>query len=195
MSLNDITPCYLHTLPYSKSLISPLTGNNVKVYKPTNIIHLNSKLLHSKKTYLAMILHTKVCAVKVYSAVRMCVTRICYHSASGQQLRYGQTDKKESKLEVKVRVSIESKENRVMKTGEQVNIFVGSEEISRVTTCKVLEAVITKDEIKRRISLGKPAMVNLIYIMKDSRVPTNTTVKMAQTMVFPAVLYRCRSGR
>lgn len=82
-----------------------------------------------------------------------------------------------------------------MKTGEQVNIFVGSEEISRVTTCKVLEAVITKDEIKRRISLGKPAMVNLIYIMKDSRVPTNTTVKLAQTMVFPAVLYRCRSGR
>jgi len=49
-----------------------------------------------------------------------------------------------------------------MKTGEQVNIFVGGEEISRVATCKVLEAVITKDEIKRRISLGKPVMANLI---------------------------------
>jgi len=31
-----------------------------------------------------------------------------------------------------------------MKTGEQVDIFVSGEEISRVTTCKVLEAVITK---------------------------------------------------
>jgi len=52
-------------------------------------------------------------------------------------------------MEVKVWVLIESKENRVMKIGEQVNIFVGGEEIRRVATCKFLEAVITKEMIKR----------------------------------------------
>lgn len=49
-----------------------------------------------------------------------------------------------------------------MKTGEQVKIFVGSEETNRVATCKSLRALINKDEIKKRISLGKPAMANFL---------------------------------
>jgi len=44
LSLNDITACYLLPSPHFKSLILLLTGNNIKVYKPTNMIHLNSKL-------------------------------------------------------------------------------------------------------------------------------------------------------
>lgn len=47
-----------------------------------------------------------------------------------------------------------------MKPGEQVKVFVGSEEINRVATSEFLRALINKGDIKKRISLGKPAMPN-----------------------------------
>jgi len=54
------------------------------------------------------------------------------------------------------------------------------------TSYKLLGALITsdgysKDEIKRRISLGKAAMVILARIMRDSGVATNTQVKLVQS--------------
>jgi hypothetical protein len=67
-----------------------------------------------------------------------------------------------------------------MKTGEQVNIFVGSEDISRLAICKFFGSLISEDEIKRKIILGKPGMANCTYSMKDSKVLTNTEVKSRQ---------------
>jgi hypothetical protein len=53
-----------------------------------------------------------------------------------------------------------------MSIGEQVNIFVYGKEISTITHYKFLAALIIndgyiKDEIKRRISLGKAATAKL----------------------------------
>jgi hypothetical protein len=58
------------------------------------------------------------------------------------------------------------KKTSVMNTEEQVNILAHGKEISTITSCKFLVALITndgytKDEIKRRISLGKVAMAKL----------------------------------
>jgi hypothetical protein len=49
----------------------------------------------------------------------------------------------------------------------------------------------TKEEIKRRISMGKTAMANLPKMMKDSGVSTDTKVKLVLIIVFPAVLCGC----
>jgi hypothetical protein len=91
-----------------------------------------------------------------------------------------------------------SKKTRVMSTGEQENIFVHSEKISTITGYEFSGALITndgytRDEIERRIALGKAAMAKLTKIMEDSTVSTNTKVKKVQTMVFPAVFYGCNS--
>jgi hypothetical protein len=85
-----------------------------------------------------------------------------------------------------------------MSTAEQGNISVDGEEIKTVTSYQFVRALITNDgyiheEIKRRISLGKPAIAKLIKIMKDSGVLTNTKVNLVQTIVFSAVLYECES--
>jgi len=50
----------------------------------------------------------------------------------------------------------------------------------------------TNEETKKRISLSKPAMAILAKIIKVLEVSTNKKVKLLQTTVFPAVLYRCK---
>jgi hypothetical protein len=76
-----------------------------------------------------------------------------------------------------------------MRTGEQVN----SEEISTVTSYTFLGALIanygyTKDEIKRRITLGKAAMAKLTQQFQPAP-------DLVQTIVFPAVLYGCETWK
>jgi hypothetical protein len=96
----------------------------------------------------------------------------------------------------KAGLKLNIKKTRVMSIGDQGNILVDGEEIRTITSYKFLGALITNDdyiydEIKRRISLGKAAMVKRTKIMKDSGVSTNTKVKLVQTIVFQ--LYGCES--
>ncbi|GFG34120.1 hypothetical protein Cfor_05576 [Coptotermes formosanus] len=64
------------------------------------------------------------------------------------------------------------KKTRVLSTGEQVNLLVDGQEISAVTSYKILGVLITntgysKHKIKRKIRLGRAAMAKLSKIMKD----------------------------
>jgi hypothetical protein len=49
-----------------------------------------------------------------------------------------------------------------------------------------------REELERRISLGKAAMSKLTKIVKGLGVPTSTEVKLVQAVVFPEVLDGCK---
>ena len=70
-----------------------------------------------------------------------------------------------------------------MVTVEKVSIISDGENSSKVTNYKILVVLITNDsytseETEKRISLTKPAMVNLTKITRDLEVSTNTKVKL-----------------
>ena len=48
-------------------------------------------------------------------------------------------------------------------------------------------------EIKRCLLLGKKAMANLDSILKSRDIPLSTKVRRVKAMVFPVVVYRCKS--
>ena len=48
-------------------------------------------------------------------------------------------------------------------------------------------------EIKRRLLLGRKAMINLDSILKSRDITFLTKVHLVKAMVFPVVLYRCES--
>jgi len=57
-----------------------------------------------------------------------------------------------------------------------------------------LASIITRDgykykEINRRLSIGRMAMTKLEKIMKDQDVKKATKIKIAETIIFPAVTY------
>ena len=48
-------------------------------------------------------------------------------------------------------------------------------------------------EIKRHLFLGKKAMTNLDSILKSRDITLPTMVHIVKAMVFPVVVYRCKS--
>ena len=48
-------------------------------------------------------------------------------------------------------------------------------------------------EIKRRLLLGRKAMTNLDSILKSRDITLPTKVRLVKTMVFPVVMYGCKS--
>ena len=48
-------------------------------------------------------------------------------------------------------------------------------------------------EIKRRLLLGRKAMTNLDSILKSRDITLRTKVHIVKAMVFPVVMYRCKS--
>ena len=48
-------------------------------------------------------------------------------------------------------------------------------------------------EIKRRLLLGRKAMINLDSILKSRDITLLTKVHLVKAMVFPAVMYGCES--
>ena len=63
-------------------------------------------------------------------------------------------------------------------------IFLGSK-ITVVGNCS--------HDIKRRLLLGRKAMINLDGILKSRDIVLLTKVHRAKAMVFPAVMYGCES--
>ena len=49
-------------------------------------------------------------------------------------------------------------------------------------------------EIKRRLLLGRKAMTNLDSILKSRDITLLTKVCVVKAMVFPVVMYGCKSG-
>ena len=63
-------------------------------------------------------------------------------------------------------------------------IFLGSKITADVDWCH---------EIKRRLLLGRKAMINLESILKSRDITLPTNVCLVKTMVFPVVMYGCES--
>ena len=49
------------------------------------------------------------------------------------------------------------------------------------------------NEIKRRLLLGREVMTNLDNILKSRDITLPTKVRLVKAMVFPVVIYRCKS--
>ena len=67
-----------------------------------------------------------------------------------------------------------------------------------VTDFVFLGSKITADgdcshEIKRCLLLGRKAMTNLDNILKNRDIPLLTKVHLVKAMIFPVVMYRCKS--
>ena len=67
-----------------------------------------------------------------------------------------------------------------------------------VTDFIFLDSKITADgdrshEIKRRLLLGRKAMINLENILKSRDITLPTEVRLVKVVVFPVVMYGCES--
>ena len=75
------------------------------------------------------------------------------------------------------------KKATVMSNVEKLNIFSGGEDICTITSYKFLVDFITNEsytneETKKRISLSKAPIANLIKIIKDLEVSTQHKIKL-----------------
>ena len=72
------------------------------------------------------------------------------------------------------------------------------ETMKTVTNFNFLGSRITADgdwshEIKRRLLLGRKAMINLDSILKSRDITLPTKPRLVKAMVFPVVMYGCES--
>ena len=75
---------------------------------------------------------------------------------------------------------------------------IDGEKMETVTDFIVLGSKITVDgdcnhEIKRRLLLGRKAIINLNSILKSSNITLLTKVCLVKALVFPVVMYGCES--
>ena len=75
---------------------------------------------------------------------------------------------------------------------------IDGETMDTVTDFTFLGSKITADgdcshEIKRRLLLGRKAMINLDTILKSKDITLPTKFNLVTAMVFPAVIYGCES--
>ena len=74
----------------------------------------------------------------------------------------------------------------------------GGETMERVSDFIFLGSKITADgdchhEIKRRLILGRKAMINLESIFKSRDITLPTKVRLVKALIFPVVMYGCES--
>ena len=75
---------------------------------------------------------------------------------------------------------------------------IDEETMETVTDFTFLGSKITADgdcshEIKRRLLLGRKAMINLDSILKSRDITLPTKVRLVEALVFPVVMYGCES--
>ena len=70
-------------------------------------------------------------------------------------------------------------------TVESVRLYLGGSKITADGDCS--------HEIKRRLLLGRKVMTNLDSIFKSIDVTLPTKVRLVKAMVFPVVIYGCKS--
>ena len=86
----------------------------------------------------------------------------------------------------------------IMASGPIISWQIDGETMERVTEFIFLGSKITADgdcshEIKRRLRLGRKAMTNLDSILKSRDITLLTKIHLVKAMVFPVVLYGCKS--
>ena len=76
--------------------------------------------------------------------------------------------------------------NRWGNTGNSVRLyFLGGSKITADGNCS--------HEIKRRLHLGRKAMINLDSIFKSRDITLPTKIRLVKAIVFPVVMYGCES--
>ena len=87
---------------------------------------------------------------------------------------------------------------KIMASGPITSWQIDGETMETVTDLIFLGFTITADgacshEIRRRLLLGRKAMINLDSILKRRDITLPTKVCLVKAMVFPVVMYECES--
>ena len=103
---------------------------------------------------------------------------------------------KEEREKVGLKLSIQK--TKIMVSGPITSWQIDGETVETVTDFIFLGSKITADgdfshEIKRCLLLGRKAMTNLDSMLKSRDITLSTKVCLANTMVFPVVMYGCES--
>ena len=98
----------------------------------------------------------------------------------------------------KVGLKLNIQETMIMASGPITSWEIDGETVETVTDFIFLGSQITGDgdyghEIKRRLLLGRRAMINLDSILKSRDIMFLTKVCLVKAMVFPVVMYGCQS--
>ena len=98
----------------------------------------------------------------------------------------------------KVGLKLNIQKTKIMAYGPIISWQIVGETVETVRDFSFLGSIITADgdcshEIKRLLILGRKAMTNLEGILKSSNVTLPTKVNLVKAMVFPVVMYGCRS--
>ena len=98
----------------------------------------------------------------------------------------------------KVGLKLNIQETKIMASGPITSWQIDGETMETVTGFIFLSSKITSDgdcshEIKRHLLLGRKAMTNIDSILKSRDITLPTKVHLVKAMVFPAVMYGCKS--
>ena len=102
---------------------------------------------------------------------------------------------KVKEMSEKVGLKLNIQKTKIMASGPITSWQIDGETVSDST---FLDSKITADgdyshEIKRRLFLGRKAMINLDSILKSRDITLLTKVHLVKAMVFPVVMYGCES--
>ena len=98
----------------------------------------------------------------------------------------------------KAGLKLNIQKTKIMASGPITSWQIDGETVETVSDFIVLGSQITADgdcshEIKRRLLLGRKAMINLESILKSRDITLPTKVHLVKAMVFPVVMYGCES--
>ena len=87
---------------------------------------------------------------------------------------------------------------KIMASGPTTSWEIDGETVETVSDFIFLGSKITADgdcshEIKRCLLLGNKVMINLDNILKSRDITLPTVVRLVKAMVFPVVMYGCKS--
>ena len=98
----------------------------------------------------------------------------------------------------KVGLKLNIQKTRIMASSPITSWKIDGETVETVSDFIFLGSKITADgdcshEIKRRLLLGRKVLTNLDSIIKSRDVTLPTKVHLVKAMVFPVVMYACKS--
>ena len=98
----------------------------------------------------------------------------------------------------KVGLKLTIKKTKIMASGPITSCQIDGETMEKVTDFILGGSKITvggdcSHEIKRCLLLGRKAMTNLDNMLKSRDITLPTKVHLVNAMVFPVVMYRCKS--
>ena len=98
----------------------------------------------------------------------------------------------------KVYLKLNIQKTKIMASGPITSWQIDKETVETVADFIFLGSNITADgdcsyEIKRRLLLGRKVMTNLDSILKSRDTTLSTKVHLVKAMVFPVVIYGCKS--